>query len=86
MIKLKDHLKLKNVAEYKAQAILKKADAEEKCKDLLKWKREFLLDAQELKILNGLSVNKDVVISGSSNYEKVTQVIGEGQNVSIQTN
>lgn len=82
---IKAETKLK-VAETKAQSIKVNGDAEEKVQDKMKLKRKDITNRKQISVLNQLSTNQDVIISGSSNYSESSQLIGTENHLSLSLN
>eukprot|EP01080_Neovahlkampfia_damariscottae_P003246 gene3246-5689_t len=67
-----------NVSDSKAKALTKISEAEQKSKDKLKAKREDIIKRAQLSVLNSLSENPNLVISGSSSDDKLSQLVASG--------
>jgi hypothetical protein len=67
-----------NVSENKAKALTLIAEAEFQSKDKLKLKREDVVKKAQIEILNSLAMNPNVVVSGSSQDDKLSQLVGAG--------
>jgi len=76
------------VAETRSKSIKVNGDAEEKSSEKLKAKRRDNVSRGQIKVFSQLGTNQDVVISGSSNYSDISQIVGTKSDVSIsvQTN
>jgi len=73
----------RNVAERKAEALTIEADAEEQAARLLVSQRMFREKMRHLQVIEGLSTNRDVSISGNNGDNYVAQMVSGGRQAAI---
>lgn len=66
--------KEKACSENRAKALSLIADAEEKASKSMRAKREYILQQKELQVIEALSKNSKIVVSGSTDYLPVAQM------------
>lgn len=73
----------KGVAEKQAEALSIEADAEEQAAQLLVSKRLYHEKMRQLQVIEGLSANRDISISGNNADNYVAQMVSSGRQAAI---
>eukprot|EP01080_Neovahlkampfia_damariscottae_P002072 gene2072-1944_t len=73
-----------NVAENKSKALLLISKAEEQSKDKMRPKREDKVKRAQIAVINSLSENQNLHISGSSSDDKFAQILGTQSQSSLE--